>query len=51
MWAYVDGGVRYLPGEWPKSTKKLFDPTSAVTLYTEAPEGITIPDYKPLPPA
>ena len=51
MWAYVDGGVRYLPGEWPKSTKKLFDPKSAVTLYTEAPEGITIPDYQPLPPA
>ena len=51
MWAYVDGGTRYLPGEWPTSTKKLFDPKSAVTMYTEPPEGITIPDYQPLPPA
>ncbi|MEX0768659.1 MAG: hypothetical protein WD029_09325 [Microthrixaceae bacterium] len=51
MWAYVDGGKRYLPGEWQSSNKKLFDPKSSVTLYVEPPDGITIPDYQPLPPA
>ncbi len=51
LWAYVDGGVRYLPGEWPESPPRVFDPEGAVTVYTDLPEGITLPDYEPLPPA
>ena len=44
LWQYVDGGRRYLPGEWP-SEVKLFDPNGAVTIYFTAPEGETPPDY------
>jgi len=51
LWAYVDGGTRYLPGEWPESPPRVFDPDGAVTVYTELPDGITLPDYEPLPPA
>ncbi|MEI2420359.1 hypothetical protein V6O07_08790, partial [Arthrospira platensis SPKY2] len=32
LWQYVDGGRRYLPGEWT-SEVKLFDPEGAVTIY------------------
>jgi len=49
MWAYVDGGKRYLPGEWQNSNKNLFDSKNSVTLYVQPPEGITIPNYQPLP--
>ena len=48
MWAYVDGGKRYLPGEWPEGEPKLFDHEGSVTLYTDLPDGITLPDYEPL---
>ena len=32
MYQYVDGGKRYLPGEWP-TDDKLFDPDGAVAIY------------------
>ncbi len=48
MWAYVDGGARFLPGQWPDDPPGVFDPDGAVTLYTDLPEGITLPDYEPL---
>lgn len=51
LWAYVDGGRRYLPGEWPTDPPDVFDPEGAVTVYTDLPAGITLPDYEPLPPA
>ncbi len=44
MWTFVDGGKRYLPGEWP-SDSKLFDPDGAVTLYAEPPPGEAPPSY------
>ena len=49
LWTYVEGGRRYLPGEWPDSPPRVFDPEGAVTLYTELPPGITLPEYEPLP--
>lgn len=51
MWAYANGGERYLPGEWPEGEPELFTEEGSVTLYTELPDGITLPDYEPLPPA
>ncbi|HMX08713.1 MAG TPA: hypothetical protein PKA87_14360, partial [Microthrixaceae bacterium] len=52
MWAYVDGGKRYLPGQWPDSAAKVFaDAPDPVTFYTQLPEGITLPTYEPLKPA
>jgi hypothetical protein len=44
MYQFVDGGKRYLPGQWP-STDKLFDPTGAVALYTTPPPGEAPHDY------
>ena len=44
MYQYVDGGKRYLPGEWP-GEDKLFDPEGAVAIYTTAPAGEERGDY------
>ena len=38
MYQFVDGGQRYLPGEWP-TADKMFDPTGAVSIYTSPPPG------------
>ena len=38
MYQFVDGGQRYLPGQWP-TVDKLFDPTGAVSIYTSPPPG------------
>jgi hypothetical protein len=51
MWAYAKGGERFLPGEWPEGEPELFTDEGSVTIYTELPDGITLPDYEPLPPA
>ncbi len=52
MWAYSNGGQRYLPGEWPDEPPAVFgDDPDPVTLYTDLPEGITLPEYEPLPPS
>lgn len=50
MWTYVDGGKRYLPGEWPTTSPKVFDPDGAVAIYEELPPGIERPDYEPIRP-
>jgi hypothetical protein len=44
MYQYVDGGKRYLPGEWP-TENKLFDPEGAVAIYDVAPPGEEPPQY------
>jgi hypothetical protein len=44
MYEFVDGGKRYLPGEWP-TEDKLFNPDGAVTLYETPPPGEAPPDY------
>jgi hypothetical protein len=44
MYQFVDGGTRYLPGEWP-TEERLFDPEGAVTIYTERPPAEQPPDY------
>jgi hypothetical protein len=51
MWAYVDGGRRYLLGEKPPKVGDdvLFDPKGAVTLYKEIPADSAPPDYAPWP--
>ena len=48
MWQYVDGGTRYLPGEWPTDEMALFDPAGAVAIY-ETPAGGRSPDRLPQP--
>jgi hypothetical protein len=48
MYQYVDGGARYLPGEWPEEDSRAFDPEGAVDFYEEAPPGEEAPDYPSL---
>src|SRR3546814_15190106 len=38
MYRAVDGGVRYLPGEWTEELK-VFDPEGTTTVYEELPAG------------
>jgi hypothetical protein len=45
MWQYVDGGARYLPGDWPTEPLGLFDPDGAVAIYDEPPPGEAPIDY------
>lgn len=49
LWAYAEGGKRYLPGEWPEAPPAAFDREGSVTVYEELPDGITLPEYEPLP--
>jgi hypothetical protein len=49
MWQFVDGGKRYLPGQWPKADTTVFDPSGSVALYQEAPPEAQIKStYQPL---
>ncbi|HEY5156251.1 MAG TPA: hypothetical protein VIJ47_16030, partial [Acidimicrobiales bacterium] len=45
MWEFVDGGKRYLPGEWPSHPSTAFDPAGAVTVYPEPPSSEQVPTY------
>jgi hypothetical protein len=47
MYEYVNGGKRYLPGQWPSTDSKAFDPSGAVTIYTTPPPGETPKSYPP----
>jgi hypothetical protein len=49
MWQFVDGGKRYLPGQWPKADATVFDPSNSVALYKEAPPAAQIKStYQPV---
>jgi hypothetical protein len=41
---FVDGGQRYMPGEWP-TEEKLFVQDGAIAIYDVAPEAETPPSY------
>ncbi|MCC5951935.1 MAG: ABC transporter substrate-binding protein [Acidimicrobiia bacterium] len=45
LYAYVDGGRRYLPGEWPEGPPAAFDEDGAVYIYDEVPEDERFVDY------
>jgi hypothetical protein len=44
MYQFVDGGKRYLPGEWP-AVDTMFDPAGAVDMYDTPPPGEAPPSY------
>jgi hypothetical protein len=48
MYRYVDGGRRYLPGEWPDTPPNAFIEDGSVTIYEERPASETPPGYEPL---
>jgi hypothetical protein len=49
MYVFVDGGTRYLPGEWPTESA-LFDPAGGITIYETPPPERPRPST-PAPPA
>ena len=49
MLAWIDGGTRYLPGEWPEDPLPFFEDEGSVTFYDELPEGESFPDIEPWP--
>lgn len=45
MYRYVDGGKRYLPGQWPTTKPKAFVLEGTVTIYDEPPPQDQWPCY------
>jgi hypothetical protein len=45
LYEYVDGGKRYLPGQWPTEPTKAFQKSGAVAIYTTPPAGERTPNY------
>ncbi len=42
---HVDGGQRYLPGEWTDDESKVFQDEGSVTILDAAPDDEVGPDY------
>lgn len=45
LYRYVDGGRRYLVGEWPTSDTKAFQAAGSVTIYETPPSSERVRDY------
>jgi hypothetical protein len=45
LYEYVDGGKRYLPGDWPHTAPDVFTTQGAVTIYTTIPAAEAVPNY------
>jgi hypothetical protein len=45
LYEYVDGGKRYLPGQWPDTAPDVFTTKGAVTIYTTVPPSESVPSY------
>lgn len=39
MYQWVNGGQRYLPGQWPETDPDVFNPEGAVSFYVDVPES------------
>jgi hypothetical protein len=50
LWRFVEGGKRYLPGEWPEEDFPAFDEEGTSTIYDAVPESEAPPEYEPLAP-
>jgi hypothetical protein len=46
MYRYVSGGKRYLPGSWPRSNPRAFDPAGTVTKLDDLPPADRFPRYE-----
>ena len=45
LYMYVDGGKRYLPGEWPAGENKVFKTDGSVSIYETVPPTEQVPTY------
>ncbi|HEX7354756.1 MAG TPA: hypothetical protein VF288_07965 [Mycobacteriales bacterium] len=50
LYEYVQGGKRYLPGQWPRTPPDVFTLKGAVTIYTKVPAAESVPNYPPPSP-
>ena len=48
MYQHVNGGERYLLGEFPESETEVFNLENSVTTYQRTPEAEASPYYEPL---
>ena len=48
LWRYVDGGLRYKPGEIPEGPPSAFVEEGSVTIYSEPPPEEAQPEYEPI---
>jgi hypothetical protein len=51
LWRFVEGGKRYLAGEWPEEDFPAFEEEGTSTIYEDTPESEAPPDYEPLAPS
>jgi hypothetical protein len=45
LYEYVQGGKRYLPGQWPNSAPDVFTTNGAITIYETIPPAESVPSY------
>jgi hypothetical protein len=45
LYEYVQGGKRYLPGQWPDVAPDVFTTNGAVTIYGTLPSAERVPNY------
>jgi hypothetical protein len=45
LYEYVQGGKRYVPGQWPHVAPDVFTTTGAVTIYETIPPAERVPNY------
>lgn len=45
LYEYVEGGKRYLPGQWPDIAPDVFTIKGAVTIYKTVPPSERVPNY------
>jgi hypothetical protein len=45
MYEYVDGGKRYVYGQWTTAPDQAFNPTGAITIYPQPPPTDAVPNY------
>lgn len=45
LYEYVQGGKRYLPGQWPHVAPDVFTTTGAVAIYETIPPAERVPNY------
>jgi hypothetical protein len=45
LYEYVDGGKRYLPGQWPTEPTKAFKKSGAIAIYSTPPPSEQTPNY------
>jgi hypothetical protein len=45
LYEYVDGGKRYLFGQWTTSPDQAFNPAGAITIYAKPPASDAVPSY------